>query len=83
MPTYNYSCDKCDNTFEEQLPIAQRKVPEGRCMECNDGDVRQMIVAPGFAYDNIKTKHSVKPAAVSQLNDRLKDIKSRHPGNTL
>jgi|TARA_Y100000310_G_scaffold179410_1_gene179381 putative FmdB family regulatory protein len=83
MPTYNYSCDKCDNTFEEQLPIAQRKVPEGRCVECNDGDVRQMIVAPGFAYDNIKTRHSTNNKEPGWYSDKIKDMKRNIPGNKL
>jgi putative FmdB family regulatory protein len=86
MPTYDYECIKCGYAFEEDLKIADRKIPtEERCRfpTCG-GKVKQVIVkASGFAYDNIKTKHSVKPAAVGQLEDRLKDIKSRMPGNTL
>jgi len=92
MPTYDYKCEKCDHTFEESLKVVDRGVPtESPCERqlhraapiCG-GEVKQIIVkASGFAYDNIKTKHSVKPAAVGQLEDRLKDIKSRMPGNTL
>jgi len=94
MPTYDYECIKCGYTFEESLKIVDRDAPtELPCTQeivehdifhvvCG-GEVKQKIVAPGFAYDNIKTKHSEKPAAVGQLNDRLKDIKSRYPGNTL
>ena len=86
MPTYDYECIKCGYAFEENLKVVDRKIPtEERCRfpTCG-GEVKQIIVkASGFAYDNIKTKHSVKPPEVAQLNDRLKDIKSRHPGNTL
>ena len=86
MPTYDYECIKCGYAFEEDLKIADRKIPtEERCRfpTCG-GEVKQIIVkAAGFAYDNIKTKHSVKPPEVAQLNDRLKDIKSRYPRNTL
>ena len=86
MPTYDYECIKCGYSFEEDLKIADRKIPtEERCRfpTCG-GEVKQIIVkAAGFAYDNIKTKHSVKPPEVAQLNDRLKDIKSRYPRNTL
>jgi len=85
MPTYDYKCEKCGHTFEEDLKIADRKIPtEEQCRfpTCG-GEVTQIIAVPGFAYDNIKTRHSVKPAAVGQLEDRLKDIKSRTPGNTL
>ena len=79
MPTYDYACDKCDNTFEEQLPISERKVPEGRCMECNDGDVRQVVGAPYFAYDNIASKGHTKKTP-DWMTDRLKDIKKNQPG---
>ena len=86
MPTYDYECIKCGYAFEEDLKIADRKIPtEERCRfpTCG-GEVKQIIVkAAGFAYDNIKTKHSVKPPEVAQLNGRLKDIKSRYPRNTL
>ena len=71
MPTYDYTCDKCDNAFEEQLPISQRKVPEGRCMECNDGDVRQVLAAPYFGYDNIKTKHSTNNKEPGWYSDKI------------
>jgi|TARA_B100001079_G_C16354051_1_gene489651 putative FmdB family regulatory protein len=74
MPTYDYACDKCGYTFEEQLPIADRKVPEGHCMECNDGDVRQSPAVPGFAYDNISSPGHKKSTPL-WMKDRLKDIK--------
>ena len=97
MPTYDYKCENCGHTFEEDLKIADRKIPtESPCEQrvlgliqaspiCG-GEVKQIIVkASGFAYDNIKTKHFVKPAAVGQLNDKLKDMKNsgKYPGNTL
>jgi len=81
MPTYDYQCDKCGNTFEEQLSISERKVPEGRCMECNDGDVRQILTAPYFGYDNIKTKHSKKEPG--WYREKMQEIKRTVPGNTL
>ena len=83
MPTYDYACDKCDNAFEEQLSISQRKVPEGRCMECNDGAVRQVLAAPYFGYDNIKTKHSTNNKEPGWYSDKIKDMKRNIPGNTL
>ena len=82
MPTYDYACDKCDNTFEEQLPIAQRKVPEGRCMECNDGNVRQRVAVPGFVYDNISSPGH-KKATPSWMKDKLKEIKRTQPKATM
>ena len=98
MPIYDYKCEKCGHTFEEDLKIADRKIPtESPCaqqilhnensssqgFEVCSGEVSQEVSAPYFGYDNIKTKHFVKPSAVGKLEDRLKDIKSRMPGNTL
>ena len=84
MPTYDYECKKCGYTFEEDLKIADRKIPtEERCRfpTCG-GEVKQIIVkASGFAYDNIKTKHSKKEPG--WYSDKIKDMKRNIPGNTL
>ncbi len=83
MPTYDYKCEECENTFEETLMVVDRGVPvEEPCIHCG-GKVKQVIGVPLFAYDNIKTRHSHKPKEVNQLNDRLKEIKKKHPGNTI
>ena len=84
MPTYDYKCEKCGHTFEEDLKIADRKIPtEERCRfpTCG-GEVKQIIVkASGFAYDNIRTKHSKKEPG--WYSDKIKDMKRNIPGNTL
>ena len=84
MPTYDYECTKCGLTFEEDLKIADRKIPtEERCRfpTCG-GEVKQIIVkASGFAYDNIRTKHSKKEPG--WYSDKIKDMKRNIPGNTL
>ncbi len=84
MPTYDYECIKCGYVFEEDLKIADRKIPtEERCRfpTCG-GEVKQIIVkASGFAYDNIKTKHSKKEPG--WFSDKIKDMKRNIPGNTL
>ncbi len=84
MPTYDYECIKCGSTFEENLKIADRKIPtEERCRfpTCG-GEVKQIIVkASGFAYDNIRTKHSKKEPG--WYSDKIKDLKRNNPGNTL
>jgi putative FmdB family regulatory protein len=84
VPTYDYACDKCDNAFEEQHTIANRKVPEGKCTKCNDGDVRQVIGLTGFAYDNIKAGNSAKAnKPPGWMTDKLKEIKKKQPGATM
>ena len=87
MPTYDYECIKCGYAFEEDLKVADRKIPtEERCRfpTCG-GEVKQIIVkASGFAYDNIRTKHSTKKVP-GWYSDKIKDLKKskRFPGNTL
>ena len=88
MPTYDYECKKCGDVFEMDFKIADRKIPTespcvkqilhdgnptGQGFEACDGEVRQLITAPGFAYDNIGAK---KPDA--SFNDKLKEIKNAH-----
>ena len=93
MPTYDYECIKCGYSFEEDLKIADRKSPtESPCtqqisqtkhmsFECG-GEVKQIIVkASGFAYDNIRTKHSKKEPG--WYSDKIKDMKRNIPGNKL
>ena len=93
MPTYDYECKKCGHTFEETLKIADRnapielpctqQIPQTKHMnfECG-GEVKQIIVkASGFAYDNIRTKHSKKEPG--WYSDKIKDLKRNNPGNTL
>jgi len=82
MPFYDYGCDSCDNVFEEQLVIADRKVPEGRCMKCNEGNIRQKIGVPLFAYDNISSPGHAKKAP-GWMKDKLKEIKRNQPGATM
>ena len=84
MPTYDYECKKCGYTFEENLKMADRKIPtEELCRfpTCG-GEVKQIIVkASGFAYDNIRTKHSKKEPG--WYSDKIKDMKRNIPGNKL
>jgi len=98
MPTYDYRCEKCGHTFEESLKIADRNVPtESPCTQDIDvqqtkhmtfaqacgGEVKQIIVAAsGFAYDNIRTRHSTKKVP-GWYTDKIKDMKRNIPGNTL
>ena len=96
MPTYDYKCENCGHTFEEDLKIADRKIPtESPCVEqilhdenstghgfetCG-GKVTQVLAAPYFGYDNIKTKFSKK--VPGWHSDQMKDMKRNIPGNTL
>ena len=69
MPTYDYRCENCGNEFEDFLPMAKRAEPtEEPCdkqiektkhmsIKCG-GEVKQVMHAPYFGYDNIHTRHS-------------------------
>ena len=91
MPTYDYKCEKCDHTFEENLKIVDRGVPtESPCERqlhraapiCG-GEVKQMVAAPYFGYDNIHTRHSTNNKEPGWFSDKIKDMKRNIPGNTL
>jgi|TARA_R100000353_G_C6401675_1_gene167833 hypothetical protein len=51
-------------------------------MECNDGDVRQVIGVPYFAYDNISSPGHLKKTP-SWMKDKLKDVKKSQPLATM
>ena len=87
MPTYDYRCDKCGHTFEETLKIVEKDAPtELPCIveECG-GEVKQVMAAPYFGYDNIKTRHSTNNKEPGWFSDKIKSLKTskRFPGNTL
>jgi len=91
MPTYDYKCEKCDHTFEENLKVVDRGVPtESPCERqlhraapiCG-GEVKQIIAAPYFGYDNIHTRHSTNNKEPGWYSDKIKDLKRNNPGNTL
>ena len=98
MPTYDYECIKCGYVFEEDLKIADRNIPtESPCVQEIDvqqtkhmtfaqacgGEVKQIIAAPYFGYDNIKTRHSTNNKEPGWYSDKIKDMKRNIPGNTL
>jgi len=98
MPTYDYECKKCGYVFEEDLKIADRNIPtESPCtqdinvQETKDmtfaqacgGEVKKIIAAPYFGYDNIHTRHSTKNKEPGWFKDKMTDMKKNIPGNTL
>ncbi len=84
MPTYDYKCEECEYQFEEMLSISKRDEPTKEpCKECG-GEIKQVMFAPYFGYDNIKTRHPTNKVP-SWYTDKIKDLKKskRFPGNTL
>ena len=83
MPTYDYKCEKCENVFEEMLLISKRTEPtKVPCEKCG-GEVKQILFAPYFGYDNIKTRHSTNNKEPGWFKDKMTDMKRNIPGNKL
>ena len=94
MPTYDYICEKCGHTFEESLKIADRDAPtEIPCeqqieqtkhmsIKC-DGEVKQVMHAPYFGYDNIHTRHSTNNKEPGWFKDKITDLKRNNPGHSM
>ena len=93
MPTYDYRCEKCGHTFEENLKIADREAPtklpctqqtqttKHMSLECG-GKITQVPGLTSFAYDNISSPgHTKKPP--SWMTDKLKEIKKEQPKSTM
>lgn len=55
MPTYNYQCKKCHQSFEVQATIKQKvdglKVT---CPKCKSHQTRQVLTAPAIALNVVK-----------------------------
>ena len=98
MPTYDYKCEKCGHAFEEDLKIADRNIPtETPCSQEIDvqqtkhmtfaqacgGEVKKIIAATYFGYDNIHTRHSTNNKEPGWFKDKMTDMKKNIPGNTL
>lgn len=69
MPTYDYKCKSCGNTFERILKIANREDPMSEpCVECG-GEITNVIGVP-TVVGSIKSPSS----APSGFRDVLKSI---------
>ena len=98
MPTYDYKCEKCGHTFEEDFKIVDRNIPtESPCSQEIDvqqtehmtfaqacgGEIKQIIAAPYFGYDNIHTRHSTKNKEPGWFKDKITDLKRNNPGHSM
>ena len=70
---YDYYCDKCDKTWEENHTMSNRDEPVGKPCPCGDGGtVKRGVCAPGLNYQG--SMSPIKRAG-SGWNDVLKGIK--------
>ena len=92
MPTYDYKCSECGHIFEESLKIAERDAPTA--LPCEQkighghfhkwgGEVKQVLAAPYFGYDNIHTRHSTKNKEPGWFKDKITDLKRNNPGHSM
>jgi putative FmdB family regulatory protein len=54
MPTYDYQCRDCDQTFTVQLSIKDHDIGSVRCSNCKGTMVRQ-VMAPFVAVTSKKS----------------------------
>jgi len=89
MPTYDYRCEKCGHEFEENLKIADRKIPTeelceeqilqnensvGHGFEKCGGEVKQIIVAASGLADPVRL-------GIRKPDDGFKDMMKRMKKN--
>jgi putative FmdB family regulatory protein len=91
MPTYEYRCGACQETFEEFLPLAKRKKPEQKpCPNCSEKRVKQTILStPNVGVDMGKDIHKASGGFKDAMqkvceapgikgSKREKDLKARY-----
>ena len=83
MPTYEYRCNACGNTFEVFKSIKDETVPE--CPKCGSNDVTRLISATSFIlkgsgwymtdYGNKHSPSSSKPAEHTKSSENTSSTK--------
>lgn len=87
MPFYDYICNECDHTWEEQRTVAGRNVPRyNPCPNCGTSEkIRLVIGTPGFAdpvqlgirkpdRDVVNRLNEIKKNYGNQAGKSLKDF---------
>ena len=94
MPIYEYKCEECGHEFEEMLHFSERDAPlntpceqqieqtKHMSIKC-DGEVKQVMHAPYFGYDNIHTRHSTNNKEPGWFKDKITDLKRNNPGHSM
>jgi putative FmdB family regulatory protein len=45
MPSYEYHCRKCDETFDLHMTLKEHETTQPRCPQCQSTDVEQVMAA--------------------------------------
>lgn len=79
--TYDYHCEKCKQSWEENLRIENRDDPmHDPCPHCNTYGVKRGLSIPFFSYEGGKTlEQRARAGAGSEFIDVMKSIRKRHP----
>lgn len=81
MPTYDYKCKNCGNSFDKLLKIKERFAPENEaCPSCgNVGDVILYVSSPKI----VSEVGSLLSKTSDGWKDRLKQIKKNNIRSTI
>ena len=80
MPTYQYKCNECDNTFEEVHRIADRNIPvDTLCEIWGQGNIE---LVPQL-LTTISMRGSWRQHTSDGWKDRMKEIARNNPGHSL
>ena len=80
MPYYDYYCTSCENEFEKNMLIRDRKKPtEEPCPKCSESTVIQKLATP-YQGD---PWHFAGKKPDDGFKDRLKEIKKSHYGSVI
>lgn len=83
MPTYSYQCEKCENEFDELVPLAFYKEPQP-CPACGEMAKRTLGNRfPGtvFRGDSWATKNNRIAGQMRAKNERLKEKEREQKGD--
>ena len=80
MPTYQYKCSECENSFEEIHRIADREIPVDKvCGVCGRGKIQLIPQIPSM----ISMRGSWRQHTSDGWKDRMKEIARNNPGHSL
>ena len=80
MPTYQYKCSECENSFEEIYRIADREIPVDKvCGVCGRGKIQLIPQIPSM----ISMRRSWRQHTSDGWKDRMKEIARNNPGHSL
>jgi len=74
MPIYDYQCEACEVTWEENLTISNRDKPlKKKCPNCGEKKVKRAIHGfPGLGVDTTLTADKKTGGQFSEMMERVK-----------